>query len=601
MASEEKNIVGSKSRRSARWGEKVMAGILLAGVLLVIVVTARWVSAWWSMGRARSYQADATRLLDSGEINQGMALLVQAWQLAPQDPDIMRELARRSDKIPERAADAANFWHKIVNGPSATVDDSVSLAAALVKTTKAAAARHVLETLPVEVRQQPRTLEIEADLLMIEGREQESEKLLRIALERSPNDPDARFRLAKMKQTSAFDEIREEARHTLWELSRGGGKLASKALLALSTQPFSGSEILDVRAILSSSSGINNTDRLAILSACARQQPALADELVLEEAQRVAGKNPEDCAEYYTWLAKMGRAEIILNDLSENKAAKTAGSATAPAPAPLAFEPKAVVFESRDLFLAYGEALIMKRDWSTFSSLLTRPSLPIENKDAALMKALCAQGLGESVEVIDGHLAVALTFARTAKDAFELIRVADQAGQLNRPQMELQALMSFSSPNLIMRLGVLQRTYRLQKAMGLTDDLLTTADSILEAQPGMVPYVDEATYLRLLTGRDIEPVLNRFSPEQKDVPIEGTLSSQRLIWALSAYQCGSLDAARRWLDGMDASGLAVGQRAVFAGLLKATGRAADAFRIAEKIFPSAVLPEEKWFLQQALN
>ncbi len=600
MASETNIMPRKISRRAARWAKTALLGILLVIALLVIVKAARGIAAWWTLGQARSYCVEASRLLDNGQTDQGIALLLKAWQMAPEEPGILREIAQRLDELPARASDAAVLWRKVANHPSATAEDSVKLAAALVKTANASAARHVLESLPADVRQRPGSLEIEADLLMIEGREQESEELLRFALEKSPDDPKARTRLAKMQLNSIFNEIRQEARRTLWELSRGGGKMASKAMLALSTQPLSGSEIMEARAIISSNSGIKSTDRLAILAACARQQPALADELVMEESQRIAGKRPEDCTEYFTWLADMGQADRILQGLSENGNTKTDGSREKGEPILTTVEPKAEVLKSRDLFLAFGDALIIKKDWNSFSTLLMRHSLPVGIEEAALMKAICANGMGDPLEEIDSHLAVALTYVRNKKDPFGLVRVADQAERLERFHLALQALINFPPSNQIMHQEVLRRSYRLQKAMGLTEDLLTTADAILETQPELVPYVDEASYLRLLTGREMERELHRFSPEHNNVYIEASPLSQ-LVWSLSAFQCGSLNAARQWLDGMNGSGLAVGHRAVFAGLLKLTGRAADAFRIAEKIPPGAILPEENWFLQQALN
>lgn len=600
MDTEADNKTRIKSRRTIRWGRKALVGALLIAAMLVLAVTVRGISSWWNMGQARNYCEEAKRLLDNGQTDEGLTLLIQAWRMAPKDAGIMRELAQRLDELPNRASDAVNVWRDVANLPSATADDKVSLTAALVKTASAPAARQILEKLPADVRQRPGCLEIEADLLMIEGRAQESEILLRSALEKSPNDPKARFRLAKLQMNSLFPEIREEARRTLWELSRSGGKVASKALLALSTQPFSGSEIIDARAIMASNSGISSADRLAILTACAKQQPALADELITEESRRVAGKRPEDCTEFYTWLSDMGQADKILKDLSEHGVAQAGDSSEAGTTASVTIEPKDAVLSSRELFLAFGDALIMKKDWNSFSTLLTQPSLPVEKEEVALMNAISADGTGEPAEVVDRHLAVALAYAQNKMDLSLLIRVADQSERLERPRLALQALMSLLPSNQIMRLDVLQRSYRLQKALRLSEDMLTTADAILETQPKLMPYVDEAAYLRLLIGRDFERELDRFSPGKKDVIMEASPLS-RLAWSLSAYYSGSMDAAGKWLAGMDGTGLSAGQRAVFAGLLKATGRAAEAFRIAEKIFPDSILPEEKWFLEQALN
>ncbi|HEY2574425.1 MAG TPA: hypothetical protein VGH65_10155, partial [Verrucomicrobiaceae bacterium] len=297
--------------------------------------------------------------------------------------------------------------------------------------------------------------------------------------------------------------------------------------------------------------------------------------------------------ELYEWLLSLGQGNQILQELSEPIAGT---NDVAPAPA---WTPIELVFQSRELFLAYCDALILGDKWESFAGLLRHGKLPIVRLDEELMRSLCGFQLDEPQGDVDRHLAAALSFARAAHDEAGLRRVAATAERIGHLHYSVEAISSLPAANQRIRLENLGRLYHLQIQLGDVDGIMSAAESILALKPGLKPYADDLQYLRLLTGIDMESVVD----DLKNATDTGRAISpaHSVIRALAAFRCGEQQMLKECARSIDPARLAVGPRAVLAGLLAAAGDCSAGVQIAGKITGATLLPDERWFLQAALR
>lgn len=528
---------------------RIVLFFVVFGIVLAVAASAPWFLARWKEADARNLASKALKYLDERNYRAAMPLLVQAWQITPNDPGVLRGLGRACDAIPNAAPDAAVFWRRLLDTGKATVDDRISMAASLLKVSNPVSARKVMEAVPEDKRRNRHYAEVLAALLRSEGREKEASDTLREAWRAAPNDPACQLKLAMMNYDSPFDPIREAARKSIWEVARRGGEPGTEALKVITATPeLSVSEVPEVRRLLDANKEIDPQTRLRILRGCLQKFPQFTEEFVAQEAPRLQSQKLEDRAEMYEWLARIGDDARIISDLTEPSDPPNAKS-------PRKLRPE--VMRSRDLFLAYGDALIRANRWKDFRDILDQRELPISSTDAGLMRALCAKGLGEEDENIDRHLSLALDSASKSHQAGETARVAEVAERLDRPAIELEACQAIKADDSN-RLLVQRRMLRLQQRLGNGDGMLRTIQSILASSPGLSGFADQSIYLKVVTGWDMESAVQELAASAD------TTDLRRLAAAMASYAEGDIENARSKLATIRGSELQDGPRAVLA-------------------------------------
>jgi thioredoxin-like negative regulator of GroEL len=545
---------------------------------------------------ARHLASDGADLVEQGQYEQAMPLLTAAWQEAPKNTDVLRNLARACDGINAFTTEAVNFWQQLADSGAATLEDRICLAAALVKASNFDGGRKILDSIPEPERHQIKCTEIEAALLRVEGRDKDADTMLHAVWESKPDDPSCRIKLAGLDLETPFEPLREKSRQTLWEIARSDSSSCGTALLALVKSVEVTPEVAaQIREILSAHPGVPSSQRLAILGACVKKIPTMAPQMEAEESKRYAGKKPEECPEYYEWLAKLGDAPRILNDL------------TAPAespkkethPAEVLLHPKTEVMGSRSLYLAFAEALIAKGNWNDLAAFLEKKQPPVNTIEIQVLRAICAKGLQMRSELVDAHLMEAVASARTSHNLWGVARIADVAEQLGRDSVALDACATLTAEPS-QRLEALKRVFGLQQKRHDADGMMHTAESIVAMKASLTYYADHLAYLRLITGTDLESTMRMVAGVPSPQPVERT-SMRRLNEALVSQFCGNPEQATQLASAIDPHSLSTGARAVLAGLFAQNGKPADAFAIAEKISPEAILAEENWYMQLALH
>lgn len=566
--------------------------LLLLASLLALPASRAWSA--WRAAAARDLCERASSLKAGGHHDECVSMMRRAYQIAPRDPSILRALAKSCDLKSRAAGTAVSFWNKLVDSGAASVDDRIELANAMLATGDIAGSQNMLRSLPQEARAQLNWAEAQAAVLREQGRDEDADVLLRSAWEAHPEDLVCRLNLARADYLSPFDASREEAGKKLWAIARSGVAQAADALLALLSGPDGSLKtVAEILQIVRENEQISTADRLRILGFCADKFPFLAGEIIAEESDRFKGRPLVNCVELYEWLSKLGQSDRILRDLGHSP------SRAEHPDVPAGSGPNPAVFQSRELFLAYGDALIQKGQWRVFADLLQLPNLPISQADEELMRVLCSRGLNEPDAEVDRHLTAALMYARHQDDHATLLKVAVMAEKTGRITTAIEALSMISCPNRRLLLENQIQIYRLQTRLGDADGMMAAAEAILTIRPGLKPFAHDLQYLKLLTGTGIESVLDDLGSTA--TPAEGCSSGHAIIRALAAFRCGEQEASGQWAASIDSATLPTGQRAVLAGLLSKAGNEAKGARIAEKISDALLLPDERWFLQAAMR
>ncbi len=328
-------------------------------------------------------------------------------------------------------------------------------------------------------------------------------------------------------------------------------------------------------ALIDSAGEMTERQRIALIDLFVERAQSLefTMKIVKQEIARVKTARPEDGGgAVFEWLARHGQGAIILDSVKLDEAVK-----------------------SRDLLVPYASALMQSGRWQEMEKILAMKNLPISPVDRKLFAAYQSHGRNEPAENTRSRLRSALSQAATTKQPSVMQQVLNAAASLGEHDLAIEAAESLAAIRPL-QLPMLLRIYSLRQEKADLRGMMAAADRILRIRPSLPPYQDTASYLRLISGFDLEPVIGEFSKQS----VPASPSQQHLLnLALAAWHCGDTDGALDFLKALNAGQLSRGPRAVHAGLLRFLGKTAEAFQAAEGIHETGIFPEEKFFLQAA--
>jgi len=373
-----------------------------------------------------------------------------------------------------------------------------------------------------------------------------------------------------------FSEVQARALDILWELARGQSPESVTAIQILAADPrLTSDRCVELLELASTNKLGSERLRYIVLTASARLLPLDKDSLIEKEVKLQEGKPLADTLDFLRWLYTMNEYDQVLKLMPKDKALRMP-----------------------ELFPIYVEVLAAKKRWKDLQDMMrTSPTLPISPTDLALLKARCAQGLGDTPAIIKGHLEEACRRALGARDMANVIRSTGIAEGLGFDDVALETLRNaVSIPKY--QLTMLERILIIQTKQRDSAGMLATSREIIGAKPGLRLHQENTYYLSLLIGEEIETAAMRTASLAKEGKIaEG---AHRILQALAAYRVADYETMKSVLAVINPEVLTTGQRAVYAGMLSATGETARAFAIAEKLRRALLLREEEKFLDLAL-
>ncbi|CAN5764613.1 hypothetical protein BH11VER1_BH11VER1_29970 [soil metagenome] len=564
------DIIPAVPPKKSRWRQNLLA---ISIAVLMLLCVAGWMAVPKIRGQINDRQASqlidqAEANLKAGEFDLAYRQLAQAYQKSASEPRVIRLIADCYDQVPGSEEHAVFFRRQLIDKGVATWNDRVALCQAHLRQSDFVAAQEAFTTIPAEVRQETKVRELQASILSLTGHQAEALQILRDTWGAKPEDVQSRVKLAGLDVNSLLIDIRKAALSQLWESARSGGEESSFAMRALiRSDKFNAGNAEELVNLLGKNKSISDRDGYTILDSCLAVAPSLLPEAITVARARVSEDQPGARDYLYQWFSQHNQTDLILKEVTQKEA-----------------------LLSRNLLLAYIDALMRTGQLNDIDHLLTQPKLPLSALDVDLLRATCSRARSESDETLRLHLRNALMRASLANDYQGLAQVAGGAESFNQLDIAVEACLKLATKRSL-RLEMLKRVFNLQQQRRNSLGMLDAALEVLGERPGLVPYADTAAYLKFLTGMNMESAMSDGAP----------LQGSPLTQALAAYYSGDLETMRQQLDQVQASSLKSGPRAVLAGLLRVAGQTREGVAIAESISSALLLPEEEWFLNLSLH
>lgn len=566
-------IPGGPGRPWVTW---LLTGSLLLGL-----------AGWWLwtpfktgvrnfMAEHHAEKAEAS--LAKKEWTEAQHAILKAEYWKRDNPRVLRVITDYLITTKGPPASTLHYLRTLEDENALTEDDRIQMARLHVQLQDAASAKDALSKLSPEALETRPALEVDAEIHRLRGDALLADRTLRRALKLDPNDRMCRLRLAQLDLKEPFDEIKEQARKTLWELAAGEDDAALQAIEHLARDtPLLPSEAQRLLDHISRHPAQTDAVRLAVLSGFIRTSPEKKEQLVLGEIERMRELKVEALAPSLFWLLQQGMPQHLVG-----------------------MHPRDYFTRSAEIIEPYLQALAQLGRWQEIEQMLSRPAgMPVSEAYIAYWRARATWKLDEETTRARQHLLTAWEATgrgRNAGLANACAALAEQAGIWDAAAKFYKDLAE-NQPGS--RISMLEKLHEMARYSRDVDALLESAATLLELRPENQRYLHEFLYVHLVTGQAIETIQNRLDA----LPLTSGrgMDEERLCRALSAYRMGNLDEMRQHLESItDPQSLGVGQRAVHAGLLNLSGQVGEAYAIAERVPSALLLKEERRFLDRAL-
>lgn len=593
--------------------------VLLAG--LVVLVVGAWrakpIYHWFKKRQALELVDEARAAIASREWQRAMRLGLDAYRAKPDEPEVMRFMAKLGSLSADGRETALFFVRQLEAMGEAGIEERRTKVGALIALERideaAAAARELVARHPDDAESQL----LASEALSRAGDLPGAIRRLERSVELAPDNDRYRFRLGIAKAESAFEDVRTVGRSMLWELGHGQSPSALAALLYLSDSGLvpDGAEEEFIE-LLENHPEAGERERMHALRWRIALDPERRRTIIDAAIEERRGMALGELLPLIEMLASLGEAETIV----------TAFGA----------EADALAAESPSMFAHYLNALVALRRWKEVVPALAvfggidRASAHLAHARAW---ATAREHRDEAIEFAkalvdnDSSRESVREFLRAANgDASEERRMVIAADDLLRDFLS-DALKAAQGMDLVFeiageaeRLGVLdlaelgydharrdprlaaeafERSFSLARRRGDSAALAALSRKVLDARVTLPSrLVEEAVYLDLLFGDRIE-VLREHAGELVSAAPES--SRCNLILALAEYRILDLEACHEALARVRSEDLAAGFRAVQAGLLLELGRTGEAFELSHTLPVPLLLPEERFMIRTILG
>lgn len=565
--------------------------MLLAFAALVLAGVVAWL-AWpmasrlhksWSVHRQLSTLRDD---LEKQKWAAAAGALRQARKMAPEDPAVVRasldflELRGGWERDPRGTI---TLIQQLQNAGTATTADLALLGRMHVMQGRTAEGQAIHAQLSPEAQQSRPARELRADILQAQGQEQHATEVRRQLLaERADSDPASLRQLATLDMAGSAAQ-RETMRARLWRLAHAAGpcRLAAVEHLARDKQltPPQVEELHQILAITTASQKERDEARLQVLSGQMRASPQSREEVITQELVAWKDRPPALVRPLIQWLSREGEHGRILRVL-----------------------PPALAAKFTDLLPPYVDALRRTSQWERLDTFLATGGIDpaFSPTQKLLWQAEARAALDAEPTRARQMLARLLEEAGRGSNFPLTLQVGELAERLGQWDLAQRCFAVCAEKHPPFRAVMLAKVYQMADHQHDGPAMLDACTALVALKPENPVLREQKLYLQILLGIDMETAQQQIAslPTTQEPARTGL---QHLLRALLAYRRGLSNEVRQALPKIqDPTVLPAGQRAVYAGLLQATGGdAAAVFSLLEKISPALLLPEEKRFAQRA--
>ncbi len=567
-------VKGKKAR--SRWRMRLLLlGLALIPVLLLAARPAyRTGKIWYAR-----YQAEqCLKYIEEANWQDAMRALFDATRHGRDEPAVMRATATFLTKTSNEPRGLIMILKRLADSGHALPEDHFALGQAHISLGELDEARRIHAALSAQLKDSKEGLELLAQIQRAEGRPIEAEATLRRALLKAPNDPDSKLRLALLDYSNTFPEVQTRGRQIMWEVAQARHQAAVAAIKVLAQDGnLTAPEAERLFEVVEEHPHATPALRLEVLSAVIRLSPHRRDEVFTAEVARHQGKNLSEMTELLTWLAREKQYARILRLVPIEEAVKT-----------------------KEAFTYVVQALGEEGRWADLRRLLTGGGpVPVTRARVLVWLAQAAVHLEpKDADAPREHLESAFEHAVKTDDFSSIAAASQLAESRGLYDLAYRCYEKLAKASPKVELEMMEKVREMALRLRDTQRLMEASQKLLDLRPGNGAFRDQVAYLRLLSGAGMELAEHDFDQTGSGSVSTGVESARvppAFLRALSAYRFKDQGALQAELDQADddAGRLSPGQRAVLSGLLALTGMTLDAFRLAETVNETILLPEER--------
>ncbi|MEZ5385126.1 MAG: hypothetical protein R3F13_06385 [Prosthecobacter sp.] len=438
-------------------------------------------------------------------------------------------------------------------------------------------AQEAWNRLPVELRQTLAGRELELTLLGHQGRREAALRAEQEMFDLFPDEPTIILRKAVRDLDGTLTEVHDAAWSQLWEVATHKDTNGQQAIRLLAKRKeLSMPEAGRLLELCDQGPSANTQDRLLVLESLYRLSSEDGRKQLLDQE---IGKNKirekGAALAFAAWLAKIGEIDRMRDFCSANAAINTGES-----------------------YLLLAQSLAEGKNWSALMELTSRGGrqVPVPPSRVATWRALAFRNLHtDDITGIREHLTAAIRVADEGKDELAMMGAARMAEEWSHPDLALRAYLLLSEFDRKREVEILEKAWDTAATLKDASALLAISERQTHLKPDVLKYMLHWRYIALLSKK--EPLPPSTSSSAFEHSPQGLL-----VLALEAHVAQKPEAVATILQKISQPWtLPPGQRAVYAGLLsQSPDRVGEAHAIAEKIFPTLLLPDEHTFLKMAL-
>ena len=281
----------TRAERRPRWGRRlaIIAGVLLPVLLVAGILGGRPLYAAAKVRKARASALRGEAMLRNGALDEGIHHLRVAYRLAPQDPEVLRAVARTSFQTGN--PEATGFFRTLLEMPSVTLEDRLLAAEVFLRGGERDSAGKLIAALTREAARDPRVWHLALEHSRQFSALPDSITLARNVVSRFPGDAEGEFQLGRFLAESPRAVDRKEGVRLLWAVGLGSSNQRERAARVLAEQPtLVPKEAERLARILEERPGADLETRLVAAQLRVRAVP----DSRLEWAEKVTGWLPPD-------------------------------------------------------------------------------------------------------------------------------------------------------------------------------------------------------------------------------------------------------------------------------------------------------------------
>lgn len=513
--------------------------------------------------RARRQLKEAEAYLNREKWQLAGQALMEAARLMPDHPETLRLLVQFLEKTRSRPQLLRDSLLKLKEQGHSLPTDAIVLTRALLDMGEAQGAHTAFGDLTATERSSPAGQALEKDLLILQGRHDPTLYGL---------NPDVKDLIVDL--SSGFQEIQVAARTKLWKLSENSDSSALQALKFLSgldTLTSQEAEWLLQRIEAHPESSL--ADQLGAYLALIKAAPERKSDVYKTLISYFQKANRDEFRMFLQWLAFQGEADLLRSLVSTDS-----------------------LYQDPSLFSPYAESLSNAKRWPQLITLLENPKQkpPVSQERLEIWLAEAWSHQNEDRTKVIYHLERAIDFASKSGNQEALLTVAKNAQAYRLFDIAIRSHLALAEKNPNSALPLLEMALEAAIQKGDTEQIYQITHRLIEIQPNDHQHQTRLCYLRLLTGDRLETIQIQDPPE-----IQATL--QFLFRALAHYRSRNFAAMKTQLLLIETTdGFSSGQKAVYAGMLAASGQLSKAYQMAERLPLPLLLKEEKAMLKHVL-